>query len=220
LKQISNMASRDPEPPEYITISVAWTQPRVDETSGELVSDGKLHPENMYPGRVDRDAHSDRLCLLCLRPGEYKCSECRQAWYCADDCEELDRSLHEKVCSAFVSMTPASRPTPAHRLVLYFPIHQVKPQLVWAEHKTTTDQGWLREELLFNHDSMADDFAETGLVGDVRWGFKRIDCSPPLRERNVGHALIMLTQDAPLGRSMPNPSIVNQSISHLAKGCL
>ncbi|KAK6438415.1 hypothetical protein LTR95_005385 [Oleoguttula sp. CCFEE 5521] len=68
-------------------------------------------------------------CGNCRKTGKFACVVCNGIQYCSERCADQDRPLHALICTTAKDFL--ERPSPDHRLGLYFPESEFKPQFIW-----------------------------------------------------------------------------------------
>jgi len=79
-------------------------------------------------------------CIMCNAPNAKFCVSCHSASYCSPACQRTDWPLHKTICKSFTSLP--SRPTPNHKLALFFPVNSKDPQLIWLNCDRAKGNGW------------------------------------------------------------------------------
>lgn len=72
-------------------------------------------------------------CTICGMPDAKQCGACRSTAYCSKPCQETDWPTHKILCKPWSKFSPASRPSPNHRLGIYAGVSRKQLNLVWIE---------------------------------------------------------------------------------------
>lgn len=70
------------------------------------------------------------LCVMCQMPGK-RCTACQSCTYCSKRCQSIDWPTHRLLCPQYVKKL-SSRPSPCHRLAIWFRRDHERPRLAWA----------------------------------------------------------------------------------------
>lgn len=79
---------------------------------------------------LNSDQHSNS-CVMCNTSPAKPCSGCKSCHYCSRKCQQSDWVCHKIVCKQLPRLSP--RPSPSHKLALFFPETKSKPELLWIE---------------------------------------------------------------------------------------
>lgn len=92
------------------------------------------------------------LCTICGAPAGF-CARCKSAAYCSLECQHTDWEVHRLLCKKYSHKADANfqcRPSPRHRLVIFFPMKPkdptkrsssiTKPTLRWIDTKVVKRQ--------------------------------------------------------------------------------
>src|SRR6187402_1710792 len=86
-----------------------------------------------------QDARYSISCVMCnTSPGKL-CKSCRSCYYCSRECQVSDWPYHRILCKQMPSLSP--RPSPSHKLAIFFPETEVNPILTWIEcHRNVSSE--------------------------------------------------------------------------------
>lgn len=71
------------------------------------------------------------LCLVCTKIAKHECGRCHSTKYCSPECQKADWAAHKILCKAYATFDFTTRPSPNHRLAIFFPEDEPKPRFVW-----------------------------------------------------------------------------------------
>ena len=82
------------------------------------------------------------MCIMCQADasGSGQCSGCLSVWYCSRQCQSVDWSAHQLLCSSYITFV-RSRPSGPHRLGIRFPRDTQRPDLIWVPMITRRKPG-------------------------------------------------------------------------------
>lgn len=75
-------------------------------------------------------------CTICGVSAARLCTTCHSAAYCSIECQQTDWRTHKLLCREFKDISAsnfAARPSPQHRLAIYFPMVTSSPSVVWVD---------------------------------------------------------------------------------------
>ncbi|KAF4631807.1 hypothetical protein G7Y89_g6314 [Cudoniella acicularis] len=69
-------------------------------------------------------------CVMCNKLPAKLCTRCKACHYCSLECQKSDWACHKLLCKEIGAMSP--RPSPTHKLAIFFPEKTAKPLLTWV----------------------------------------------------------------------------------------
>lgn len=77
------------------------------------------------------------LCLVCTKTVKHECSRCHSTKYCSPECQKADWAVHKILCKAYATFDFTTRPSPNHRLGIFFPENEPKPRFIWLAYRSS-----------------------------------------------------------------------------------
>lgn len=113
----------------------------INETNGEPSNNDVAR--NSAPSTAANSGGVPKLvtskCIMCNSPSTNHCIQCKSASYCSTKCQKNDWSLHKVLCKEYANFAKENpRPTPEHKLGLFFPYNSETPRLLWVPLQNPT----------------------------------------------------------------------------------
>lgn len=115
---------------------------------------------------VYADMDANKRCVICSSKSTKHCQQCNSACYCSKECQKKDWPTHKLICADFKNFDHKARPSPHHKLGIFFEKSTSKPQFMWYPEKNSSKEvgEFTRDLLIATGEMRRGDFVESDTV--------------------------------------------------------